>query len=152
MWEPKLGDVVTLRSNPDRHMTVVAYQSDKKMYDVLWLNEQGAANAIAVSAVALQKVEEEAPAAPVIDPRATAEWQALVELAKMAETYKAEIAELKNERLRAILASRAVLEEVAADAQPDVLVNQIVDRFRQMKTESNEQISRLAIRVSELGG
>jgi hypothetical protein len=150
MYEPKPGDVVALRSSPHVHMTVVAFDMKDGFYELFWINDQGAANAIRLKAIALTKVEQDDAPPPEL-----AETQA--ELARAAgaasalqienATLRSEIAELKGAHVRAVLHARAALDVVQADAQPDAIVQELVRRLDTFKREANQQIAELQARV-----
>lgn len=150
-FEPKAGDVVTLASNPERPVTVVSYQSDKKLYDILWLDDTGHPCALAITAAALCKVEpQEPPALP--DFRLTPEWQNMQAMASQAQGYFEEIKQLKADRAQCIVEAAKVLSSLRGDSGPLEIVRGLTERYEVLKTEANEQILSLTKRVQELGG
>lgn len=150
-WAPLPGDVAHLASNPERPVTVVSFQKDKALYDILWLDDTGKPCAIAITEEALRKVEEEPPPPPP-DPRLTPEWQNLQAMASQAEGYFNEIKALKADRARCIVESAKILSGLESDTSPLEIVRMLVERYEVLKDEANEQIKAQQARIAELGG
>lgn len=156
-WEPKLGDIVTLRSSPDVPMTVCGYEREKKLYTVIWMTEAGAANYISTVAEALAKAAE-GPDTAALQAH-TAELRTelgnvsrmLAEVSRERGALAAELASHKVANVRAVLSARELLQEVRADAMADELVLATVERFKLMQAEANEQIARAQGKLREAG-
>ena len=157
MWEPKLGDVVALRSHPDHRMTVVGYNREKKFYSCVWATETGAANGIDIIAEGLCKVEE-GPDSQALRDRiqevqieSTQISRMLADVSRERGAIAAELALHKAANVRAVLAARKVLDEVRADAPADELVGAVADRYQALQRDANQQIERIRTKLKEAG-
>lgn len=154
MWEPKLGDVVTLRSAPEQRLTVTGYDNEKKMYGVFWLTPDGNGHAVGLPPCALAAVSQ----LGVVS-------QLEAQLNKQVGDLQATIAELQAENTRlnayganvheeltkALLVARTVIPEVDAETRPSTIMQALVDRAETLKREGNSVIQGLQKKLVEAG-
>lgn len=148
MREPKLGDVVYLKSCPEQPMTVAGYDVKAAVYGVVWISEKQG-HAMNVPGATLVVAEDQGDASQANEHLAAAlahnneMSRQLVAVNEELVPAKAELASLKKERLAAVLEARKGLQEVNADASPIELVRQLLQRVETLKREGNEQIGAL---------
>lgn len=154
-WEPKLGDVVALKSAPEQPMTVIGYDTKVQLYGVMWLSPDAQGHVISLPAAALQK-HEALEGAQVDAAQLTA---ALEQAGSEVNRLRAELAqaiEMNQNAGRQLAGASAGLRKIvppeAWSTDLGSMSIEAVTRHETIKREANEQISRLAQRVRELGG
>lgn len=152
-WEPKLGDVVTLRGAPQMMMTVTGYDPKTAMYGVLWLDNEGHPHGVNLSPRALVEVTEEEPIDPAVAQAALQHAAAAVtelnqrcqQLTEMNHSAGAQLAEL-------VTALRRLVPKDAWSSEPSAMAEEAIRRHETFQREANEQLVRLQAKVAELGG
>lgn len=152
-WEPKLGDIVTLKSETDIPMTVIGYDPSKRVYGVAWIAPDKQGHAMSVPAEALAKYEK----APEVDPAELA--QGLQIASQELESMRSVLAQSResltlagNQLSEICSALQRIVPKEAWSSNPTAMAAEAARRYETMRLEANEQITRLNARVVSLGG
>lgn len=150
-WQPKLGDVVTLRSDDDFRMTVTGYDKEHDAYGVLWIDSNGSPHGCNLPAKALASVEPEAP-----DPETQAAiQQAAAVIAQLRERLDqaTEMNQTAGKQIFALMdALHRIVPRESWSNDATELAAEAVRRVETMRSEANQQLEHLSARVRELGG
>ncbi len=162
MYEPKRGDLVSLKSNPEHRAVIAGFEKEKRLYSIVWIMPDGNPNGLTIDACALMEAQTEAPQQGMSEEelarmRAAAsanaeEVQRLSMLVPLLEQYEAEIAKLKKDKLEALKALHASKMfdyggTVNMDDSMETVIRQMLSRYFAERGEANEQITKLKAQI-----
>lgn len=151
MYEPVIGDVVSIKGFPEHRAVVVGFDIEKKMYNILWVMADGNLTGCLIAMQALTK--HKPPEEPVVDPQTNALVRDLLQQLELsrsgsmqADKLRVEIAELKTDaQMARTFVSQALELDVVIPPEKSVswAVEQLTARLSTFKAEANEQIEKL---------
>ncbi len=148
-WEPKTGDVVSLKSNPEHAGVVTGYDTEKKMYNIVWVKPDGDPAGIMLVGDVLQKAEriDSSTVLAEYEERINALTEELATMRGQVEdiaTVRTELAKRKREAIAIVSEVKVLLPEITVDADDSALACMALLRAASTwRSEGNEQIAAL---------